>query len=901
MTTIPAAVSVTDESPFTEGLNERQREAVLHDAGPLVVLAGPGAGKTHMIVRRLARLVAPVEQGGLGAAPESVVALAYTVKAADELRERVEAMVGPETAQRMLIGTSHSFGRRIVRRFGDAIGLPWKHHIADSAERLVLLRELARDNGLLTSQAAGGMDNALHGAMEFISACHTDAIDPAEGQVWIEKRRAHVENEEAQLAPEDAAAERADIEITSERVRLYELFELARLERGMLSLDDYLLLPIRILRDCQRPRDILRAECRHIVVDEFQDWNPAQIGMLGYLCPASAGGPSGPDLCVVGDDDQSIYAFRGADDRAFERFAGAWPNHTKVALEINYRSEAPIIDAGNAIIERAQSRFAPEKRICVNEDRTADSTARVEGVLATTDADIGPIIAAMVRLDHEESNRPFSDYAVLARTHNEADKCAVALELEGVPVNRRRKQTPLDDQGVRDLMAWCGLLTDGSGMHDIQRVLVRPPIGADIRHVQQWTGAFRRARSEGDARSFLGWLRDEHADHDAVARLLSLQGKLEEAAHTRTADDAMHTIIREVDLVHAEALDPRRRAFRIENLIAVLRFVRNRVAYLEPPGDLAAFLRHYEDLDDRERAFEHAGDSRVDGGDEEMEEHAPGVAVLTAHSAKGLEFDTVFIPRVRPQHGFPKTSGGSEDRLLSDPELTGRHPTSHIDEERRLFYVAATRAKRRLALVAKKRKSKRSTSTDFFDELTLDALPEAIVVSDGDDWLRQSSRERPESAAMADEVGGDTDAWIDEQIALARQQASGAVFDAGQPGLDLEKFAAVQTSVASATSRLAALTFARIHGAAPEFIALDEAFAARLQRRLAKRADEPTIVRPMVAPLTLSYSKLVEYQGCPRCYYVKYVLRLDEPKTSALSTGSVVHEAIERFLNGVLQ
>ncbi|TVQ60292.1 MAG: ATP-dependent helicase [Phycisphaerales bacterium] len=914
---------------FLRGLNDDQRRAVLHDDGPVAVLAGPGSGKTRVITHRVGRLVAPVEEGGAGAAPESVLALAFTIKSAEELRSRLREMVeAPGVADAVRAGTIHAFGRRIVRRFADVLGMPPEPEIIDSAQRRRLLREIIVDGKLFADQRALGVDAFIALGVDFIAKCRNDAVDARRCAAWIEERRRVLDDGTHGLDDEALAAERAQLPVDADLAELYARFERACVRRGWITLDDYITLPIRILRESERARAIMRDEIRHIVVDEFQDWNPAQIELLKLIAPAGAG----VDLCVVGDDDQSIYAFRGADDRAFQRFSAHWSEHVTVTLARNYRSAPAIIAAANAVIGRAGDRFAPDKAIEADPDRAPAPGEGVEGVDIANDNHAGAVIAASI-LDDRRANpeRPWSSYAVIVRTNAYLDSVGAELEVHGLPVVRRRILTPLDDQGVQDALAWMRLIVDPDDAPSIKRLLVRRPFITPIDDATAWINAHRAARADGDRTPLGVWLLS-HTD-DRARRLAEILRDLRISAATSTADAVALEVIRLSGVAHTETLPREERASRIVHLAAMLRFIRSRISRLDAPADIAAFWSYYNDLDDDERQFRVRGEEQVDhDGGEDGEDRPDAVTLLTAHSAKGLQFDTVYVPRVRPGHGYPKSNRADDAPPLPE-SLTGRAPPNHDDEERRLFYVACTRAQRRLVLLAKSKKNTKEQENDYFLTLTRHEPGLTIPVHDGQDILARAGLAPADemegeagAAAQGSPVGRVRRAWIDREAARIRAEAGAALFDADRADITQEGAEAVAQTLRWCALRLATLARLRTADSSPPeapdpsestnaagvarlpasgVVPADDPLAADLRayeataRAVGAGGDAHELLRPMKPPIYLSYTKVSDYLRCPRCFYFKYVLRLDEPKTAQLFTGHIAHQALEQYYNEV--
>ncbi|MBL0926822.1 MAG: ATP-dependent helicase [Phycisphaerales bacterium] len=897
-----------------EGLNDAQRRAAEFTGRPLIVLAGPGTGKTRVIIARVARLLRD------GADPESILAVTFTVKAAEEMRSRLADCVGGPKSERVNVSTFHSFGSRVLRRFGDYLGLPAQVSVMDSARQRRLLLRLIEQHDLLRSWKAAGRDGAISRAIRFISDARNAGRSAAEAaryaRDWLRSIGKQEEGPTTEGSPEaDAlAAGRVRAEEFAEFAEVFGHFEAASLEGGDLTLDDFLTLPVRLLTEQSGVAPVLRSEFRHIVVDEFQDANPAQIALLRALAPPRSGGGGGPDLCVVGDDDQSIYGFRGADTRAFRRFAQIWPEHEEILLETNYRSAPAIIEAGNTIIARAAERFRPDKVIRPGRD---DLPGTIEGVLVADDTgELPDAAAALIVADRAaHPTRKWHDYLVLCRTRLDADRAGAALELRGVPIDLKRPVTPLNDQGVQDVMAWVGLVLGEDEALHAQRLLTRPPMGVDLAQVGAWVTAFRRqalyaGTADGDpstdeagrGRGFVGWLAEQHRDHPAVDRLTTVLQELRPLAVELRASEMMMEIIRRTGVAHG-GTGGREAARRVERLAAVVRFVRAKDPHLDEPGDLRAWQRYYADLDSKEQEFDleraetaerlgENGDQASGAGDEQ-----DAVRVLTVHKAKGLEADTVLVLRVRPgaQHGFPITGRSDEEGSPLPADFRGVADEEQIEEERRLFYVACTRAKRRLVLLAKARKGQ-SRSTDFFDELRGSVH---VAVGDG-------ARLLEEAGAGVAVLDGDHDRstpearrrLIAERFRTAvRGEADAALLDAerGQPGA-----AARAGERLGSAARLLAAAAALAGGREPsDDIMLnvgERERIGRLRSALASTDAGPGLFAPLTGPLRLSYSMIDAYRRCPRCCYMRFVLGLAQPAKPELAVGNALHVAAKAYL-----
>jgi DNA helicase II / ATP-dependent DNA helicase PcrA len=908
-----------DAPDLLAGLNEAQRRAVMHDGGPLAVLAGPGTGKTRVIVHRIAHLIA-----ARGAKPEQIVGVTFTVKAADEMRERLARLVGPSVADRVNVWTFHGLGWRLVQRHADKLGLPPEPELIDSAQRRRLLRRLMSEHNLFRDIVGRGRDTVLGTVEHHLEAFWNHAVDEWRAREFCgewEKRIGGIVGDECE-------AERAKLARFRDICALAALFDGACRKRGWVSFGDLLSLPARLLRTDQRVAGTVRSDWRHIVVDEYQDANAAQIALLEQLAPPSR---EDVDLCVVGDDDQSIYEFRGSDDRAFEKFARLWRGCKLIELSENYRSCQGIIDAAGAVIQRAEVRFKADKKLVRASTAGAEGAgAGVVGVKLKQNREDGDVIAAMILTDRKKRPAaPWKDYAVLARGRGDVDRVAGALAIEGIPFVRRFEGGVADDPGVQDVLAWIELLVEPRATWAARRIMIRPPFGLPTEAVGKWEQAYRqrvRQRQMGDERTqdpgdYVAWLRHQTRDeaHHAgkIARLAELYEELRADAAIRRADETIFRIVTLTDPAHADLLRARERAGRVSNLVSVLRFARERQARLDEPADLATFWAYYRDLDKDERQFECDPLTRIDGeagdgaalGDDDVD----AVQLVTAHSAKGLEFDTVFVTKAAPG-GFPSTKADDEELPEGLVDRAGDTRTSRerrLAEERRLFYVACTRAERRLILLAKWNKNP-SGSTHFFEELAREAPKGGrplVPAIDMDDVLRQAQEAGVGAAARGEfDLEGRGYAQLgDLRQALtrvrreARIAASAALDGADTAGATPADLDAAQAALRDAAARLAIAaqierTRARPYWAKarPEWTDL----AAALERVAQKGGEGPTEVlqlRPMAAPLQLSYTMIRNYLGCGRCFYLKQAFDLAEPDSPHLAVGLAAHQAMETF------
>ena len=632
-------------SQLLEGLNEPQREAVLHGEGPLLVLAGAGSGKTRVIVSRIARLV--LEEGVL---PWHVLAVTFTNKAAGEMKARLQGLLGLAAAD-LWVQTFHAFGARFLRREAAAAGLPPSFAIYDTDDQLRLMKRLFAEQRLDEGEPLTARE-----ALRRIDRWKNEALGPR------------------QVRP-------AEYDLEGQLARdLYAKYEAALGRAGAVDFGDLLTRPVALLEADPELRARWAGRFRHLLVDEFQDTNPVQYRLLRLLTGARR------NVCVVGDDDQAIYRWRGADVRNILGFDGDFQGCRVVKLERNYRSSRNILDAAHAVISRARSRR--EKRLWT-EDGPGDPLALVVG---QDEHDEAEKVARGVVAERARGTRG-EEIAVLYRTNAQSRALEAALRAARVPYVIVRGTSFYDRAEVKDAAAYLRLALSPASDLDLERIVNRPPRGigektverlrahAAARGVSLFHALGERDAIEGlkpQARRALGELLDVLAGLAAEAPGLEA-GPAVQAALTRSGL---------LGRLEAERTDESaERAENLMELVAAAREFDEKLAAEPRPGDpdepvppppLARFLEEIALL-----------------GEADAETPEGRVALMTLHAAKGLEFTAVVL------------TGLEEGTLPLERPWEDRSPAERAaseDEERRLCYVGMTRAKRRLTLSLARRR-----------------------------------------------------------------------------------------------------------------------------------------------------------------------------------------------------
>jgi DNA helicase-2/ATP-dependent DNA helicase PcrA len=632
------------DEPLLEGLNPEQREAVLHGDGPLLVLAGAGSGKTRVIVHRIAHLVRE-----RGVAPWHVLAVTFTNKAAGEMRERLQALLGAE-ANDLWVQTFHAFGARFLRREAARAGLPPTFAIYDDDDQLRLVKRIMAELGLEDGSP----------------------LTPREALSRIDRWK------NSALGPNDVKAGELDLAGGAAR-DVYVRYQAALARAGAVDFGDLLVRPVRLLEEDPELRARWSRRFAHLLVDEFQDTNPVQYRLLKLLI-----GPA-RNVCVVGDDDQAIYRWRGADVANILGFDHDFEGARVVKLERNYRSTRNILDAAHAVISRAALRRA--KKLWT-EAGAGDPLALLVG---QDEQDEAERIARAVAAERGRGTRG-DEIAVLYRTNAQSRAIEGAMRESGIPYIIVRGTSFYDRAEVKDAAAWLRLALSPRSDLDFERVVNRPPRGIGEKTLE-------RLRAHAAARGLT--LFDAAGDREAIPELKTAAKRALGELHGVIASLAADVPSMEAGPAVQEALkrsgllarlddektdEAADRAENLLELVAAAREFDESIAGEPPPRDpedapappLTRFLERIALL-----------------GEADAETPEGRVALMTLHAAKGLEFDAVII-------------AGLEDGTLPHErpwmERTTSERSADLDEERRLCYVGMTRAKLRLTLSLARRR-----------------------------------------------------------------------------------------------------------------------------------------------------------------------------------------------------
>ncbi|WP_406152403.1 DNA helicase PcrA [Streptomyces anulatus] len=667
---------VIDSAALLDGLNTEQRAAVVHAGSPLLIVAGAGSGKTRVLTHRIAHLLAE-----RGTHPGQILAITFTNKAAGEMKERVEQLVGPR-ANAMWVMTFHSACVRILRRESKKLGFTSSFSIYDAADSKRLMALVCRDLDL----------------------------DPK--QFPPKSFTAKVSNLKNELIDEETFAGQAADGFEKTLAQAYALYQARLREANALDFDDIIMTTVHLLQAFPDVAEHYRRRFRHVLVDEYQDTNHAQYTLVRELVGPAGEADAPAELCVVGDADQSIYAFRGATIRNILQFEEDYPSATTILLEQNYRSTQTILSAANAVIERNESRRP--KNLWTN----AGSGARITGYVADTEHDEAQFVADEIDRLTDAGDAKAGDVAVFYRTNAQSRVFEEIFIRVGLPYKVVGGVRFYERKEVRDVLAYLRVLANPEDTVPLRRILNVPKRGIGDR-----AEAMIDALSMREKISFPQALRRVDEAYGMAARSSNAVRRfntLMEELRTIVESGAGPAVVLEAVLERTGYLaelqastDPQDET-RIENLqelaAVALEFEQER-GDEEGTGTLAEFLEKVALVADSDQI------------PDEDEDGSGVITLMTLHTAKGLEFPVVFLT-------------GMEDGVF--PHMRALGQTKELEEERRLAYVGITRARERLYLTRAAMRSAWGQPSYNPPSRFLEEIPEQHL-----DWRRKGPMAAP--------------------------------------------------------------------------------------------------------------------------------------------------------------
>ncbi|QLD11367.1 ATP-dependent helicase [Microbacterium oleivorans] len=736
--TVPSDAGRPD-ADLLEGLNPPQREAVTYRGPALLIVAGAGSGKTRVLTHRIASLLR-----GREAWPSQILAITFTNKAAGEMRERVQQLIG-DSAQGMWISTFHSACVRILRREAQQFGFTKNFTIYDSGDSRALIKRLVKE----------------HEADAF-------GLTPA----GVQSRISKLKNE---LADADSYARQANMSDPAERVfvEMFAAYQSSLQRANAFDFDDLIAQTVYLFRAFPNVADVYRKRFRHILVDEYQDTNHAQYALIHELTRPvqgsagdsfSAGGMmifepetapeiDGASLTVVGDSDQSIYAFRGADIRNITEFERDYPGAKVVLLEQNYRSTQNILSAANAVIANNFDR--KDKKLWTD----VGAGDAIVGFTGYSQHDEAQFVADEIEALHR-SSVPYSQMAVFYRTNSQSRALEEIFIRAAIPYKIMGGTKFYDRAEIKDALAYVVAVANPADELAVRRILNRPRRGiGDVtetsiaRYAADQQITFRDALANASALGVGPKIQAAISQLDAVlaeATEIMLPSSGEVAPPTAVTE-GLNVLLNKSGYMDALRMsrDPQDEA-RLENLdelVAVTReFARN-----NPDGTILDFLTEVALVADAD----------------DLDDASGTVSLMTMHTAKGLEYDAVFVT-------------GVEEDLI--PHRISAGEPGGPQEERRLFYVALTRARKRLHLSLAMTRAQFGEVSAAMPSRFLQEIPHDLIdwrQSPGDVNSRGGMQSRALNARRAPGSGGAGKRYGDDLVPLPRRE----------PSSDIAKFA----------------------------------------------------------------------------------------------------------------
>ncbi len=635
--------------PFLKDLNIAQREAVMAIDGPVMIIAGAGSGKTRVLTYRIAYLIQK------GVYPDNILALTFTNKAANEMKERIKSLIGRK-ADGLWMGTFHSIFARILRLECEKLGYGRNFSITDTDDGLALIKNIMA-----------------------ILNIPTDTFSPYSIQSTISKAKNKL------LTPEDFASKSGNI-YEARVAEIFKEYQIRLKNSNSMDFDDLLLLPIKLFSNYPEVLDKYHRIFKYILVDEYQDTNRAQYVLLKMLAAKSR------NLCVVGDDAQSIYSFRGAEIQNIMDYQLDFKDHKLFRLEQNYRSTKKILDAAHCVIKN--NRFQIKKKLWT-ENSEGEDIVLLE---CMDEKDEGQQIVKNIQFLIKKDKYPLNSFVILYRTNAQSRAIEEALRRSGLPYIIIGGIKFYERKEIKDILAYLKLISNTKNNEALDRIINYPIRGigeTSIVKIKQY--AFYNQMSFFEALERIDEINTIQDKVKANCKVfVHLIHKYVRLKDEMSLTELVSSLINELQIINEYKLQGTPEALsRIENiqefLSGVTDFVKTR-----KDASLETFLQEVSLLSD------------IDN----LENSKNAITLMTVHSSKGLEYPVVFI-------------AGLEENLF--PHVNSLESAKDIEEERRLFYVAITRAQKRLFLSYARMRYKYGTTVSQKISRFIDEIEESLI------------------------------------------------------------------------------------------------------------------------------------------------------------------------------
>jgi len=614
---------------YLQNLNEAQREAVLRTEGPALVIAGAGSGKTRVLTYRIANLLKQ------GAKPSSILSLTFTNKAAREMKERISSVVGENTARYLWMGTFHSIFARILRFEHETIGYPSNFTIYDSADSKSLIKTIIKSFQLDDKIYKPGV------VASRISMAKNNLITPNAYENSAEIRSADKSMRMPQIA------------------QIYKEYAKRCLLSGAMDFDDLLLKTNILFRDHPEVLQKYQERFGYVMVDEYQDTNYSQYLIVKKLAAAHK------NICVVGDDAQSIYSFRGARIENILNFKSDYPEHKVFKLEQNYRSTQTIVNAANSIIAK-NKRQIPKK--VFSENATGKP---IKLISALTDNEEGFLVAQEISQLQLRDHYKYEDFAILYRTNMQSRIFEESLRKRNIPYKIYGGLSFYQRKEIKDLISYFRMTINPADNEALKRIINYPARGIGATTLAKLeAAAIGKETSIWNIVSALPTVNHANLNKGTVGKILHFVGliqKFMQLSEDNDAFDTAKTIAEQTGILKELYTDKSPEGLsRHENIQELLNGIQEFSINAKETGEPEKLENYLEDV------------ALLTDQDNEKEEDRDKVTLMTVHSSKGLEFKNVFVVGME-ENLFPSNQNGD-----NKPET--------LEEERRLFYVALTRA-----------------------------------------------------------------------------------------------------------------------------------------------------------------------------------------------------------------
>lgn len=650
-------------------LNPQQAEAVTHLHGPLLIFAGAGSGKTRVITFRIRQMIHH------GMAPSSIIAVTFTSKSAKEMRERLLQMMGRKGTRGITVSTFHALGNRILKHDIRLLGYREPFTILDDDDQLGIFRDLYR------SLKMDPDDARKEGASFLVSLCKNSGLSP---ETWAASR--------ALPWPDEIFYE------------LYTGYHRIIKSLNAVDFDDLILLPQRLFRENPDVLERYHRRYRHFLVDEFQDTNPAQYTLLLQMAMHTR------NLCVVGDDDQSVYGWRGADVGIIRNFEKDFPDAKIIRLELNYRSTPIILQAANAVVKNNTKRVIKELR------PTMGGGVPIRLLLAANEEEEAVSVVSIIKEKITRENRSPGDFAILYRTNFQSRVFEQELRKQNIPLHVVGGYRFFDRKEVKDIISYLRLLANPSDEVSLLRVVNTPKRGVGEGTIRR-IGEYIEAHSQTERLPFF----------QVLERMQGTPGLVEGVPPKQVA--VLHEFVELIERYRREFSRARKMAPVLAALIRDLKFEAEFLregdneatakARLLNLSEIVNMLSYFEDQWDESKPpglFDFLARISLQASDQD-EDHPRGrVQLLTLHLSKGLEYNVVFLSGMN-ETIFP--AGRSLSESANQDEA--------LEEERRLCYVGITRARQELLLSHSQVRRRFGVEEDLEPSRFLSEIPPELI------------------------------------------------------------------------------------------------------------------------------------------------------------------------------